>query len=129
MTAARLPYVRAALLCEGLRRGDGGMVSAINIFDRLAVAEGTVIEATLVLMLVSAEPSTGEHQVVMQIEGVAGNVSRQEIAVAVPPEAGVCFNLLVPLRLEAAAPGTTFTISFAYDRQEQLLTRIPLHFG
>lgn len=122
-----IPFVRAALLCEKLVTDNSGLASVIHVFDRLIAPEGGIIEAQLVLMLVSAEPAEGEHHIVMHVETEEGLVARQDMAIAVPPEAGTCFNFVMPLRLEAGG-ARSYWISLAWDRDDQLLTKIPLTF-
>src|SRR5262245_45228364 len=124
-----VPSVRAALLCERVLDEVDGVKSAIRIFNQLEVPAGTVVEATLLLMLVSIEERAAEEQrhVVMRVETPSRVLGEQRIAIRVPPEAGATFNLVMPLRLEAGEPGT-FWIRFTWDSDDQPLAHIPIHF-
>ena len=56
-----LPAVRAALVCERLLTEADGVMSAIRIFNQLALTPGATFEASLLIMLASIEPAAGEH--------------------------------------------------------------------
>lgn len=123
-----LPTVRAALICERVLTETDGVVSAIRIFSRIEVPPGATLEATLLLMLANVDPeSTPHHRVLMSMETSEGDVlGRQEFAITSPAEADTSFSLVLPFRFQAPVQDRTFWLRFAYDTDEQLLTRVPI---
>ena len=125
-----LPALRAALVCERLLTEVDGVMSAIRIFNQLALPPGTTFEATLLIMLASVEPAAEEHhEIVMRMMSDAGEVlGAQRFAVRAPLAAGESFSLVLPFRLQAPAAETTFWLALAYDTEDQELTRLPIRF-
>ncbi|TMQ06613.1 MAG: hypothetical protein E6J91_37495 [Deltaproteobacteria bacterium] len=107
-----------------------GVMSAIRIFNQLALAPRATFEATLLVMLANVEPAAGEHhEIVMRMMSDAGEVlGTQRFAVRAPLAAGESFSLVLPFRLQAPAAETTFWLCLAYDTEDQELTRLPLQF-
>jgi len=125
-----LPALRAALICEKLLTEADGMMSAIRIFNRLDLAPGATFEAMLLLMLANVEPvATPHHRILMRLEtGAAEILGQQQFPVTSPLEAGDSFSLVLPFRFQAPELETTFWLRFAYDTDDQELTRLPIQF-
>ena len=125
-----LPALRAALICERLLTEADGVMSAIRIFHQLYLPPGAIFEATLLLMLANVEPvATPDHAILVRLETGTGEVlGRQRFVVTSPLEAGESFSLVLPFRLQAPPQETTFWLRFAYDTEDQELTRLPLQF-
>jgi hypothetical protein len=123
-----LPTVRAALICERVLTEADGVVSAIRIFSRIELPPGAVLEAMLLLMLANVDPEpVPDHQILMILETDAGEqLGRQQFPIASPAEAGTSFSLVMPFRFQAPTEDRTFWLRFAYDTDEQVLTRVPI---
>lgn len=128
-TAQMVPAVRAALLCERVLHEVDGVKSAIRIFNQLEAAPGTVVEATLLLMLVTVEGAAAPERrtLHMRIDAPSRTLGEQQIALTVPPEPGAAFNLVMPLRVEAGEPGTCW-LRFHWEPEGQPIAHIPIHF-
>ena len=126
-----LPALRAALICEAVLTEADGVHSAIRMFNRLHLAPGEHFDAKLLLMLATTERSAAEepHRILIRIEGSdAKIVSGLDFDITSPRDAGETFSLIIPFRFEAPPAEGMFWLRFAYDRDDQLLTRVPMHF-
>jgi hypothetical protein len=118
------------LICEKLLTEPDGVMSAIRIFSRLDLPPGSVFEAMLLLMLANVEPvTTPDHRILMRLETSSAEImGQQQFAVTSPLAAGESFSLVLPFRFQAPERGTTFWLRFAYDTDDQELTRLPIQF-
>lgn len=118
------------MICEKLLTEPDGVMSAIRIFSRLDLPPGSVFEAMLLLMLANVEPvTTPDHRILMRLEtSSAENMGQQQFAVTSPLAAGESFSLVLPFRFQAPERETTFWLRFAYDTDDQELTRLPIQF-
>lgn len=125
-----VPALRAALICESVLTELDGLHSAIRIFHRLHLAPGELFEARLLLMLATTAPSADEqHKILVRVETRdAQVVSGIELAITTPREAGETFSAVIPFQFEAPAIEDMFWLRFAYDTEDQVLTRVPVHF-
>lgn len=107
------PHIRAAAICETVIERKDGILSLVNIVDRLIVrAKGTDpptsmpqsdLGVNLVLMF-SADQARGAHTVRLELEGASGiktDLGSQDIHM----EPGRTQNLIAKLNLQLDDPG------------------------
>jgi hypothetical protein len=116
------------LICEKLLTEPDGVMSAIRIFNRIDLPPSSVFEAMLLLMLANVEPvATPDHRILMRLETSSAEImGQQQFAVTSPLAAGESFSLVLPFRFQAPERETTFWLRFAYDTDDQELTRLPI---
>jgi len=125
-----LPALRAALICEAVLTEADGVHSAIRIFNRLELAPGAHFDAKLLLLLATTERAAEQqHRILIRIEGPRSeSVGGVDFEVTSPGEPGETFSVIIPFRFEAPPSEGMFWLRFAYDRDDQVLTRVPMHF-
>jgi hypothetical protein len=123
-----LPTVRAALICERVLTETDDVVSAIRIISRIELPPGAMLEATLLLMLANVGPEPDpDHQILMSLEtGEGEQLGHQRFPIRSPAEPGAPFSLVLPFRFQAPVQDQMFWLRFAYDTDDQLLTRVPI---
>lgn len=107
-----------------------GVHSAIRIVHRMRLAPGDFFEAKLLLMLANTRRmDQPEHCILIRVESARSEIlSGTEFAIEAPLEAGETFSVIVPFRFQAPSDDDMFWLSFAFDRDDQILTRVPVHF-
>jgi hypothetical protein len=84
------------------------------------------VNITLLLMLTVGDTAPGPHRVLMRTELPSGtSVGAHTIDVEVRGEPSTALNALVEVHFEATETGVHW-LRFAWDRDEAMLTRIPL---
>lgn len=122
------PALRAALICEQVLTEHDGVHSAIRIVHRLRLAAGDTFEAKLLLMLANTERADrANHRVLLRVENRDGlTVSGTEFRIETPVAPGETFSVIIPFRFQAPAADDLFWLRFAFDTEEQVLTRVPV---
>ena len=125
-----LPALRAALICESVLTEADGVHSAIRIVHRMRLLPGDFFEAKLLLMLANTRPlEVAEHRILIRVESARSEIlSGTEFAIEAPLEAGETFSVVIPFRFQAPSQNDMFWLRFAFDSDDQLLTRVPVHF-
>ncbi|MCY4436803.1 MAG: hypothetical protein OXE05_05650 [Chloroflexi bacterium] len=107
------PHIRAALICETVIERKDGVLSLVNIVDRIEFQARGVdpptemppydLNVNLVLML-TADQTRGAHAVKLELEGANG--SKQELGSQdLHMEPGRMQNLIAKLNLQLDEPG------------------------
>jgi hypothetical protein len=125
-----LPAVRAALICEQVLTERDGVHSAIRIIHRFELPPGAYFESKLLLMLANTRVmESPHHRILMRVESSQREIlSGTEFVVETPLAAGDTFSVIVPFRFQAPATDDMFWLSFAFDSDDQILTRVPVQF-
>lgn len=125
-----VPALRAALICESVLTEPDGVHSAIRIVHRFHLQPGDFFDAKLLLMLANTERATdARHKILIRVESPTSEIlSGTDVYVTSPVEAGETFSLIIPFRFQAPAADGMFWLRFAYDTEDQVLTRVPVHF-